>query len=170
MKTHERAAPAVDVRTFGPLNQVQLVNRLRGDSLAEFFPLGDWQSEIAAALDSLSPLRRFVVEARCRGKTQREIAGLVGWKSGTRVQQIEGHAFRMLRLFEKSGALQVLMKEFRQTHFCEMEPTDEREPIEFSCGTYMWTVWRCKLCRRKSSNDPRCSAKPLTIVQLELGL
>jgi hypothetical protein len=170
MHNHERQAPDIDVRTFGPRDQVRLVNRLRGDELAEFFPLTNWLPEIESALATLSPLRRFVVEARTRGKTQREVANLVGWNSHTRVQQVEGHAYRLLRLFERSGELQRLMKEFRAVHFCELERTDEREPFHLGCRVFMFAVKRCKLCRRKPSNDPRCSAKPLTVVQMELGL
>jgi hypothetical protein len=173
MKHHERRVPDVDVTTFGPRNHVYLVNHLRGDEMAKFFPLANWRNEIEAAIVSLPPLRRFVVEARTRGKTQREVADLVGWHSATRVQQVESHAYRLMGLREKSGALRDLMNQFRRDYFCEFAVEEnEREPVNLGCRTFMVMVKRCKFCRRKDGEgeNPRCKAKPLPVVQLELGL
>ncbi len=170
-RQRERHPPNLDVRTFGPRNDVQFVNRLRGDEMARFFPLASWSREIEAAIATLSPLRRFVIEARTRGKTQSEVAAMVGWDSRTRVQQIEAHAYRMLTLREKAGALWELMDRFRREYFCEFVFDEkEREPAYLGCRVFMMMVRRCKFCRERPRLDPRCRAKPAENKQMELKL
>lgn len=172
MRNRERPAPDIDVRTFGPLDYVRLINRVRGDELAQYFPIDEWQTEIEAALNALSPLRRFIVEARCRGKSLREVAALVGWKNHGLARRVERQAYRLLRTAEKGGPLLKRMREFREQNFCEFETTDEKRPYRLGCETIMLAVKRCKFCRRAAleGDGPRCSAKPEAIRQMKLGL
>jgi hypothetical protein len=171
MRNHERPVPDVDVRTFGPLDYVRLVSRVRGDDgFARFFPLDEWHFEIEAALASLSPLRRFVLEAHCRGKSLLEIARLVGWSHHERARQIEGQAYRLLRTAEKGGPLLRRMKEFREQYFCEFEVTETREPYQLGCNIFMMAVRRCKFCQRRDTegDGPRCVAKPSRQMELRI--